>query len=243
MRRGTAVLASAGAVLVALAAWVSTAGSVPIIRGVVPNDNNRGFERPPRLQPPTRPPTAGKTTPDQSFDVGLTVLMYAVLIALLVVLLVVLYRRFQLRRRARRNRMGAADAELVDDGWDPAAAEGLARSAARGLATLSEGEPRNAIVRCWTELEDAVEAMGVARDPALTSEEFTAEVLQRYAVGRSQIESLGRLYREARFSRHPMSERHRAEAVGALTALRDELRRVAALETVPASPTAAGGDS
>jgi hypothetical protein len=112
-----------------------------------------------------------------------------------------------------------------DDGWELSVSDDLARSAARGLVALTEGEPRNAIVRCWAELEDAVERTGLPRDPALTSEELAADVLQRFAVGRTEIETLGALYREARFSEHVMGEVHRDAAIRALTALRDDLSR------------------
>jgi Domain of unknown function (DUF4129) len=233
MRRGAAVLAAAGAVLLVVAAWATTAPSIPILRGAVPNDHHRGFERQPRLRPPPRPTPPDQTQANDGFGLDITIVMYVLLLGLLALLALLLARRLVLRRRVRKARVESAEPELVDDEWDGATPEGLARSASRGLAALSEGDPRNAIVQCWTELEDAVVALGFIRDPALTSEEFTAEVLQRYALGRGEIETLGALYREARFSEHAMSERHRAAAVDALTALRDELRAAAA--PVPAA--------
>lgn len=232
MRRGAAVLAVLGAALLVLAAVVTTATSLPILRGVAPKDGRGRSEDVPTLPPPPTQKPHKKQPGDQGLGIDITILMYVMLILLLVALAFLLARSVVIRRRRRRARMSSTEATPVDDDWALDAPEGLARSAARGLTALTEGTPRNAIVLCWTELEDAVERLGLPRDPALTSEEFTAGVLERYAVGRSEIETLGDLYREARFSEHPMTERHRAAAVDALTELRDELRRAAAATVV-----------
>jgi hypothetical protein len=239
MRRGAAVLAALGAALLVLAAVVTTATSLPILRGTAPKDSGRGSEQSPTLPPPVTQKPPKKQPADQGLGIDITIVMYVMLILLLIALAFLLARSVVIRRRRRRPRPASAEPEPGDDEWGLAAPEGLARSAARGLTALTEGSPRNAIVQCWTELEDAVERLGLPRDPALTSEEFTAGVLERYAVGRSEIETLGALYREARFSAHPMTERHRAAAVDALTELRDELRLAAAATIVdlPAETT------
>jgi Domain of unknown function (DUF4129) len=234
MRRGAAGLAALATALLVLAAWVTTAGSLPILRGALPTHDRRGgTDRPPPITRPSKPPK--KQASGDAFAPDLTIVMYALAILLFLALAALVVHKVVLRRRLQQALAQAAAADPVDDEWQLAAPEGLARSAARGLAALSEGEPRNAIVRCWTELEDAVERLGLARDPALTSEEFTAEVLQVYSVRRSEIETLGALYREARFSVHAMSERHRASAIAALTALSEELRRSSPSEDVPAT--------
>jgi hypothetical protein len=235
MRRGAAGLAALGAAVFVLAAWVTTATSLPIIRGVVPSDTHPAPQRRPTIDRSIEPIPPKTHTSDGGFDLDLTVLLYALLILLLVALAVLLVRRIVFRRRVRRLRRQAVDVELEGDDWELTATEGLARSAARGLLALTDGEPRNAIVQCWTELEDAVAQLGLPRDPALTSEEFTSGVLSRYSVDRAEIETLGALYREARFSQHRMSERHRAAAIEALTALRDGLRRASSVDDTPAT--------
>jgi hypothetical protein len=229
-------LTAIGAACFLLAAWVTTAPNVPILRGVVPSDSSdrpRGL--PPIQQPVDANPPKTQRSTGHGLSLELTILLYAVLLLLLLAVSVLIVRKVVITRRLRRERVGAAAAEAIDDGWELAVSDDLARSATRGLTALAQGEPRNAIVRCWIELEDAVERVGRARDPALTSEEFTAEVLQRYAIGRVEIEMLGALYREARFSEHPMSESHRDSAIRALTTLRDELRRSQESEQVPAA--------
>lgn len=148
--------------------------------------------------------------------------LLAVFAALLVVML---WRR---RQRRRHDLLGSRGTEVEpeaeeDDLLDLDVPRALSRSARRSLDELRQGTPRNAIVRCWVTLEDAVAEAGFPRDPALTSEELTAEVLHRYAVGRRAIETLAALYREARFSTHELDESHRTHAVRALHALRDDL--------------------
>lgn len=95
-------------------------------------------------------------------------------------------------------------------------------------AALAGGSPRNGIVACWLRLEQSVERAGVEPDPALTSTELTAEVLQRFAVDPGTVERLGALYREARFSSHELGETERQAAIDALDTVHDELRSAGA---------------
>ena len=99
----------------------------------------------------------------------------------------------------------------------------LADTTARLDAVLSEGEPRNAIVRCWVELEKAVEAAGLPRDPSETPRELTTRVIGNYVVDRHAIDVLAELYREARFSNHALEERDRSAARTALAELTRQL--------------------
>lgn len=90
---------------------------------------------------------------------------------------------------------------------------------------LTEGDPRNAIVACWVALEDAVHRSGVDLDPAQTASELTGSVLARWQVDPTAIRSLSAAYREARFSRHPITEEQRRAAVDALEKIHHDLRR------------------
>jgi hypothetical protein len=90
---------------------------------------------------------------------------------------------------------------------------------------LSEGDPRNAVVACWVALEDAVHRSGLTPDRAETAAELTQRVLGRWEVDSAAITALSDAYREARFSRHPVSEEQRTVAVGALERIHLDLRR------------------
>lgn len=109
----------------------------------------------------------------------------------------------------------------------PELPEELLDSSGARLALLATGEPRNAIVAAWLSLETATAATGLAREPAETSTEYTARVLHTWDIDPRSLADLGALYREARFSRHPLTEEHRRRAMRDLTTLHEDLRRVA----------------
>ncbi|MEO9152502.1 MAG: DUF4129 domain-containing protein [Lapillicoccus sp.] len=109
----------------------------------------------------------------------------------------------------------------------PELPEELTRSATARMALLQAGTPRNAIVACWLDLEDAAGAVGLPRLAAETSAEYTTRVLKTWDIAPDALGSLAALYREARFSRHDLTEAHREVAVRRLTVLHEELWRVA----------------
>ncbi len=116
----------------------------------------------------------------------------------------------------------------------PSLPEDLVETADARLRLLYEGSPRNAIVACWVDLEEAATSAGLPRSPAETSAEFTVRVLRTWDVAPDAMGRLAELYREARHSRHQLTEQHRAEAVIRLKAVHDDLRRVVA-ESQPGS--------
>lgn len=90
---------------------------------------------------------------------------------------------------------------------------------------LSEGDPRNAVVACWVALEDAVHRSGLTPERSETAAELTHRVLARWDVDPGAITALSEVYREARFSRHPVTEEQRSTAVDALELIHLDLRR------------------
>ncbi len=147
-------------------------------------------------------------------DVVLQVLLVAGAVALLISLW---NRRPRLKwRRARPSE----DFDVLDD-----LARLVAADAAAQRKVLAAGAPRNAIVACWLRLETVTVEAGFERNPADTSEEFTARILHQFAVDRSAVDRLAALYREARFSSHDMGEDERAAAIEALDAVHRGLRR------------------
>lgn len=90
---------------------------------------------------------------------------------------------------------------------------------------LSEGDPRNGVVACWVALEEAVHAFGLEEDRSQTASELTTSVLARWEVDPDAIRTLSAAYREARFSRHPVTGPQRRAAVDALETIHHDLRR------------------
>jgi hypothetical protein len=149
----------------------------------------------------------------------LRVVFYTCIVVVPALFLVYAWRnRPRLRRQVGR-RQRSAQWDVLDD-----AAAVIGADADAQRAALERGSPRNAIVECWLRLEQAVVAAGVRHDPANTSTEFTVCVLTTLQVDQVAVERLAALYREARFSDHPMGEGARRAAIDALDDIHDGLR-------------------
>jgi hypothetical protein len=109
----------------------------------------------------------------------------------------------------------------------PPVPDELLRSAGARMALLESGEPRNAIVAAWLDLESAAAAGGLPRDPSETSTEYTTRVIGVWDVDQTRLTDLAALYREARFSRHELGEAERRRAMDDLGVLHDDLERAA----------------
>lgn len=107
----------------------------------------------------------------------------------------------------------------------PPVPEELLRSAPSRMTMLEDGEPRNAIVAAWLDLETAAAASGLPRDPSETSTEYTTRVVGTWSVDRDRLADLAQLYREARFSLHRLGEGERRRAIEDLTVLHADLER------------------
>lgn len=83
-------------------------------------------------------------------------------------------------------------------------------------AALSEGNPRNAIVACWMQLERDAAKVGLPRMAAETPAEYVERVVVASSVDPAPINELAALYREARFSSHRLGNDDRARAFDAL---------------------------
>jgi hypothetical protein len=95
-------------------------------------------------------------------------------------------------------------------------AEALVAGAQEQREALQSGSPRNAIVECWHRFEELAESSGVRRMPWETSSEFTIRLLDRVSADDPAVSELADLYRDARYSRHEVSEESRDRATEAL---------------------------
>ena len=152
-----------------------------------------------------------------------TILLGAILLG---VTALVLWLLAEVARRARARRADDGVRTAVDfDVLDAAVrvSESITLDADEQDALLRAGEPRNAIVAAWHRFEVQGERAGVARRASETSSEFAIRVLDLVEADTVPVNALAELYREARFSDHPMTEEHRARALAALTAIRQSL--------------------
>ncbi len=142
-----------------------------------------------------------------------------VLLAIIVLALLVVVAR-ELRRwwRSREGATaGVADADVVP--------EVMRRAARESEELLATGTPANAVVAAWLALESAARSLGVRDDPTRTSSELVTDVLRSYSVDRGPLDALAALYREARFSTHPVGEDMRTSAREALQQVQVDLQR------------------
>jgi hypothetical protein len=223
-RRGDPAWAALGAGGLGLLLVAAAAGPVGLVSG-----QGRPFEFLPPPPPTTPPPDAAENKTlreatrgvEQVIDLSWLgqLIIWSIFVALglgVVLALVQLWRD----REGPAARRTAVDFDVL-----PAAAlaEALRDDAAEQLAAVREGDPRNGIVACWLRLEDAVGAAGMPRRSWETSAEFTVRILHRLDLDPAAIGALSRLYREARFSDHPLGEESRAAAETALGRLHTEL--------------------
>ncbi len=168
---------------------------------------------------------------------GLPVDWLVILAGIVLVGLLVLLLRYLL------GRLWSQDEPPPQDEEDTDLAELVAATSPARLLALGGGDPRNAVVACWVALEDAAERGGLRPDPAETSAEFTIRVLGRWEVDQPTIDRLAILYREARFSRHPVTEQMRAEAVETMRSVHDQLHRRLVVEREAADSARAAAES
>ena len=125
-----------------------------------------------------------------------------------------------------KRRRPPEEAAEPDVDWleDPvAAAEVIRRGSDLREQLLRTGPPRNAIVACWSRFEEQATEVGLAPRVWETPSEFTVRVLSALARDQEAVSRLERLYVEARFSRHEISEEHRERAIEAVRRLHASL--------------------
>ncbi|NYG08029.1 hypothetical protein BJ986_002516 [Phycicoccus badiiscoriae] len=225
-RRGLGLAVGTVATLL-LASWVSAAGPVGVFArqdfsgpgskapgeeygpGAVPLATDRGLK------------AASVRVSDPWLVSLIGVAMKLVLAAVVVVVLVAV-------GRALRDRWHARTDSTVAQASVDVLPEALLESARESEQLLARGTPSNAVIAAWVALEDAVRGAGVLDDGSRTSTELVTTVLRSYRVDRAPLDTLAALYREARFSRHPIAEDQRTMAREALLEVQAELRRTVA---------------
>jgi hypothetical protein len=134
-------------------------------------------------------------------------------------------RQAWLARTRRRRPRRPEDVEFEVLGSAVQVTEVMSRDAEEQRSLLAiGGEPRNAIVECWHRFEEQAVRAGVERRPWQTTGEFVLGMLDLVGADRGAVARLADLYREARFSDHPMTDVHRREALEALDVIHHSLR-------------------
>jgi len=223
------VLVAASVVLaVVLVTWAASIGPSEVLRGDGIGKASQSVEPGPSVSasPPAQPDQDQDQVGDgQGLLHVVAVILNLATLGVAVALVVWLVRWLRRLRRVRRARVARAAAveQAAFDVLEPsdAVARELLADADSQRAALTGGTPRNAIVECWHRFELASADAGVYRHAWETSSEHTLRVLNLVDAAPASVAVLARLYREARFSEHELTEADRATALEAL----DEIHR------------------
>lgn len=126
------------------------------------------------------------------------------------------------RSRLRRRHTSAGSASEPD----PVRRAGgeLAEAVEQALDLVEHGEAREAVVACWLLLIRTADEAGSPARSSETAREYAERLSEEQLVSSRPLARLAELYREARFSRHPVGPELRVEARRALGVLQAELR-------------------
>lgn len=223
-RRPALVVAALAAVAVAaVVVLVAAAHVTPVGHGHA----GRAHDAVPTYVLTQQPTPSVSARPHEQRNASVTPLAVVFLLAGLLatlagVLIIVWLIRTALRRRSLPGRV-----RFGDPGPEPSTlvvAQQVGSAVDRALSELAAGGPvDDAIIRCWLRLEEEAAAAGVDRNPSDTPEEAIERVFAAGRVRADQLRTLAALYREARFSRHPMSQADAERARVALSSIVDDL--------------------
>lgn len=237
----TAVLAVAGVVLTTLlVTWAASIGPGGVLTGDGPSAHlfaPTPSEETEEVAP--GPPGAAPEERRRDEAAGDHPVLMAVAIAVEVGLgLLLLHLLYRGARRLReellaRRRTHPRRTPMAFDVLDPdlRVRDEISQDAVEQRAALLTGDPRNGIVACWDRFERRAAAAGMSRHEWETSSEFTLRVLDTVVTDTAAVERLAVLYREARFSDHPVGEERRLAALEALDAIHESLTASAGAES------------
>ncbi|MEZ3179179.1 DUF4129 domain-containing protein [Streptomyces pimonensis] len=170
----------------------------------------------PRSQPPPAPPALGGPTPGEEAGSGPSVPLHLLLgllaAVVLVIVTVAVVRRLRGRGLAAPTRPGPAGAPAEED--DARLLLSAVRSGRRALADT--GDVRAAVIACYAAMEDALVASGVQRRASDSPSDLLTRAADAGLAPAPAAPRLTELFREARYSSHPMGAPHREAAAGAL---------------------------
>jgi Domain of unknown function (DUF4129) len=228
-RQGVRPAALAGVVLLlfalALVALTARSGRTETVTAVtspaptVTLPPKTGVPRPPDGGE-TKSPEAGYTAP-AAFGPLVTIAAVFIIVILATFTWIVVERVRMSPGRFRRYR--APLPPRLDGAPPPADPAVLAAAVEAGLRELEDGSPGEGVVACWVQLERAAEEAGAGRAAPETPSELAGRLIDTHGVEAGPLVRLAELYREARYSAHPVQEGARAEARSLLEEVRADL--------------------
>jgi len=168
----------------------------------------------PSLPSAAAPATAADPGPGSPVVGTVLLVLLLLLAAAALVLLGWLLWQHRPERRLREARLQVAAA-------DPTA---IPEAVAQALRAVEQPDAREAVVSAWLLLGAAAAAAGTPARPAETATEYGDRLAAAHGLPTAAVHRLAGLYREARFSGHPVRPEQRDAARAELTALQAALR-------------------
>jgi hypothetical protein len=224
-----AVLAGAGLLLV-LVTWAASIGPDRVLSGghveaIQPDEPTFATQtsNPGPLQFDQDPKNHRSESPGWVRTVAFLLELLTLGVVLFLLARLVRRARQLWQARSRRARAPVEEVEFEVLGSAGRVSEAIEQDAVEQRTLLEHGEPRNAIVACWDRFERQASRGGVVRQPWQTTGEYVLGVLDLVGADHGAVGRLADLYREARFSDHPMTESHRRTALDALDTIHRSL--------------------
>lgn len=127
---------------------------------------------------------------------------------------------------------------------EPDEQEALAEAVDSGRrALLGDTDPRAAVIACYAAMERSLAGSGVARHASDSPQDLLERAAGRGLLGGPHAAGLTALFREARYSTHPMDTTHRDRAAAALDAIAAQLAEAAACEAAAAEAAGAAASA
>jgi hypothetical protein len=175
---------------------------------------------PHRTPPPVRQHPLGQSSGETGISVPHVVLTIA-LAVLVLALLLAAYRLWRLLRRSEEPQPA--------DIYRPAEQEVLADAVDSGRRALLGGsDARAAVIACYAAMETSLAQSGVARRASDSPQDLLERAAGSGLLTGPHAPDLTALFREARYSTHPMDDTHRDRAAAALDAIAAQLAEHAA---------------
>lgn len=241
LRQATIAILFASAVLLPIA--------LSLLRRPSTGNGSADDSQPPIKFTPTALPTRSfepRSGRSGHFSFDLTAFLIALMIAigaLVLAALIVLAVRL-----ARKVPTAGPTAALAPTSASSAADEALADALLAGRSALEGDDARAAIIACYAAMEQSLSRAGIARERADSPSDLLHRATRQElpGAGARDAAALTDLFREARFSTHPMTKQHLAAARGALdsvtAALAERIRaREAEAEAAKAKARAVAG--
>jgi uncharacterized protein DUF4129 len=240
LRNATVAVLFATAVLVPFA-LILLHHDIGTGNGLVPTDPDLSTGRASSAASPYNVAPTPRAT-GHGIHLNLTYLMLALVIltvaAVIAAAVVVIVR--VLRGASREGAVAPQPAVPAESGLED---EALADALLAGRSALEGFDARAAIIACYAAMEDSLRQAGIARERADSPTDLLRRATARDTVDRAAAAELTELFREARFSTHPMGEGHLAAARRALDTITASVAEALARRAAEAGEAVGAGDA